>query len=132
VVSRGKAAHEGSQDGCPMQRRHNAHHAGKAGGEPAAWARSSVAGWRSQFLFLLSGNELYNGARLVVGPVSTVSKSVGRGGEERLGQTLWAAVAAGVGFPVHRVAVVTGLLEVCMLDESILSFLTKRSLLSRD
>ena len=45
---------------------------------------------------------------LVVVPVSSVSKSVGRGGEERLGQTLWIAVAFGVGFPIHRAALVTG------------------------
>ena len=44
----------------------------------------------------------------MVVPVSSVSKSVGRGGEERLGQTLWIAVAFGVGFPIHRAALVTG------------------------
>jgi hypothetical protein len=40
--------------------------------------------------------------------VGTVSKSVGRYSRKRLGQGLWTAVAAGVGFPVHRAAVSTG------------------------
>jgi hypothetical protein len=40
--------------------------------------------------------------------VGTVSKSVGSRGGKRLGQGLWTAVAAGVGFPVHRAAVSTG------------------------
>jgi hypothetical protein len=45
---------------------------------------------------------------LAVVPVSSVSKSVGRGGDKRLGQALWIAVAAEVGFPIHRAALVTG------------------------